>query len=408
MNKDSISGIVQSAKCIKNSRIITMQKFEFHSAANEFPLLDSKKLSALAKDIQENGLKVPISLFENQILDGRNRYLACQKIGVDPVFANLPPDIDPFSYVWSLNGERRDITADQRYLIWKHCNEMSDAWLAEQKKRWEEANKEKAKAAREQHQVSKPYAGEKMVRGQSVPAPSRKSKHPDRKAKAEESKTNRGAVKRGDQLTKERPDLAEKVRRGEMKPATAYQTMKKDAVADKVQELPDGKYRILYADPPWHYNDSRGPSLKDLGAVGEHYPTMSIEELCALNVKNLAADNSVLFLWTTAPMLEDSFKVVKAWGFKHKTQFIWDKVKSFFGHYSSVRHELLLVCTRGNCTPDVPKLFDSVQIIKKQKHSQKPEHFRKIIDTLYPHGPRIELFARGKISSTWVAWGNEA
>lgn len=77
------------------------------------------------------------------------------------------------------------------------------------------------------------------------------------------------------------------------------------------------------------------------------------------------------------------------------------------GHYNSVRHELLLVCTKGSCTPENIKLFDSVQSIEKtSKHSEKPEEFREIIETLYPSGNRIELFARKKIDN-WDSWGDE-
>jgi N6-adenosine-specific RNA methylase IME4 len=136
---------------------------------------------------------------------------------------------------------------------------------------------------------------------------------------------------------------------------------------------------------------------------------MSIAELCAMgdDIKERADANAVLFLWATSPMLEDSFKVINAWGFKYKASFVWDKVKHNFGHYNSVRHEFLLVCTRGSCTPDVNKLYDSVQEIpRSETHSEKPAEFRAIIDTLYPHGKRIELFARSEADG-WDAWGNE-
>ena len=98
--------------------------------------------------------------------------------------------------------------------------------------------------------------------------------------------------------------------------------------------------------------------------------------------------------------------LAKAWGFTYKAAFIWDKVKHNMGHYNSVRHELLLICTKGSCTPQHVKLFDSVQTIERTKHSEKPEAFREIIDTLYPHGPRIELFARKSVKG-WAAFGNQ-
>jgi N6-adenosine-specific RNA methylase IME4 len=110
---------------------------------------------------------------------------------------------------------------------------------------------------------------------------------------------------------------------------------------------------------------------------------MSIEELCLLPVKDLAEDNAVLFLWVTSPLLEDAFRVIHAWGFDYKTSFVWDKVKHNMGHYNSVRHEFLLVCVRGSCTPDNMRLYDSVQSIERTEHSTKPEEFRNIIDDIY-------------------------
>lgn len=167
-----------------------------------------------------------------------------------------------------------------------------------------------------------------------------------------------------------------------------------------------GKYRIFYADPPWAYGDTR-TGLEGYSAAVDHYPAMSIEELCALPVKEAAEDNAVLFLWVTSPLLEECFAVIKAWGFQYKTSFVWDKVRHNVGHYNSVRHELLLVCTRGSCTPDNVKLFDSVQTIERtDKHSQKPAEFRDIIETLYTSGNKIELFCR-EPAPGWAVWGNE-
>jgi N6-adenosine-specific RNA methylase IME4/ParB-like chromosome segregation protein Spo0J len=167
-----------------------------------------------------------------------------------------------------------------------------------------------------------------------------------------------------------------------------------------------GKYRVFYADPPWTYGDTR-TGLEGYSAAVDHYPAMSIEDLCSLPVKDAAEDNAVLFLWVTSPLLEECFAVINAWGFKYKTSFVWDKIRHNVGHYNSVRHELLLICTRGSCTPDNVKLFDSVQTIERtEKHSQKPAEFREIIETLYTSGNKIELFCR-EPAPGWSVWGNE-
>lgn len=168
-------------------------------------------------------------------------------------------------------------------------------------------------------------------------------------------------------------------------------------------DLPEGKFRVIYADPPWSYGNSMPEYFTE---QAHHYPTMSMSAICALPVANIACDNAVLFLWVTSPILEDSFRVINSWGFTYKASFVWDKIGHNMGHYNSVRHEFLLVATRGSCQPDVRKLFDSVVSVERGEHSQKPEQFREIIDTIYPNGPRVELFARNKAEG-WEAFGNE-
>lgn len=168
-------------------------------------------------------------------------------------------------------------------------------------------------------------------------------------------------------------------------------------------DLPEGKWRVLYADPPWSYGDQL---TEDYGPTRFHYPNMTIDELCALRVSDLAADEAVLFMWVTSPILPESFEVVKAWGFEYKASFIWDKIRHNYGHYNSVRHELLLICTRGSYLPDSKDLADSVQAVERAKHSVKPTDFRVIIEKMYKSKRKLELFAREE-SPGWTVWGNE-
>ena len=180
---------------------------------------------------------------------------------------------------------------------------------------------------------------------------------------------------------------------------------RKIRVEETEQPSLDGIYRVIYADPPWQYN---ADFMDKYGHAKSHYSTMSIEELCALPVADVRADNCVLFMWTTSPKLEQAFQVIKAWGFNYKTSFVWDKIKHNFGYYNSVRHEFLLIAGHGSSTPDVKELHDSVVSIERSgKHSEKPEYFRELIDKLYTTGNRVELFARKKVAG-WDTWGSEA
>ena len=174
--------------------------------------------------------------------------------------------------------------------------------------------------------------------------------------------------------------------------------------------LPEGKYRVIYADPPWKYSDEL---IEGYGAATHHYPPMSIEELCILAIRELAVDCAVLFIWATSPMLAETFKVIEAWGFDYKTSFVWDKVRHNYGHYNSVRHEFLLICVRGSCTPDSEELHDSVvEIERTDVHSEKPAYFRALIDQMYipldGRIDRIELFPRGDLPKHWHKWGHGA
>jgi N6-adenosine-specific RNA methylase IME4 len=166
------------------------------------------------------------------------------------------------------------------------------------------------------------------------------------------------------------------------------------------------KYRVIYADPPWQYDlEQTSPNL---GGAIKHYNSMSIEELCALPIKDIAEKDAVLFLWITSPKLNLFLQLMEAWGFEYKTSFVWDKVKHNMGHYNSVRHEFLLIGGRGKSTPDLKHLYDSVITIERSdKHSEKPVEFLNIIDNLYQHGNRIELFARQAKKDNWYFWGNE-
>jgi len=164
------------------------------------------------------------------------------------------------------------------------------------------------------------------------------------------------------------------------------------------------KYSIFYADPPWKYGDEL---IEGYGAAVHHYPPMSIQELCELPIKAKAFDNATLFMWVTSPILDECYEVIQAWGFEYKASFVWDKVKHNYGHYNSVRHELLLVCTKGSYLPESSELVDSVISIERtDEHSEKPEYFRMLIERMYPNSKKIELFGRKKYLG-WDSFGDE-
>lgn len=173
---------------------------------------------------------------------------------------------------------------------------------------------------------------------------------------------------------------------------------------------PDGVFQVLYADPPWQYNNT-GVS----GAANNHYPTMPLVDIMSL-LKDQAihlAPNGALFMWVTNPFLRDAFAVVDAWGFDYKTNIVWIKTdlqKTGMGFYVRGVHELLFICTRGSFTPldkHISPPISSVIHAPIQVHSRKPDEVYEIIERLYPNTTRLELFARNKNRAGWEFWGNE-
>ena len=166
--------------------------------------------------------------------------------------------------------------------------------------------------------------------------------------------------------------------------------------------LPVGVFPILYCDPPWRYEHSETPKLR---AVENHYPTLSLEEIKALEVP--AADDAVLFMWATAPKLDAALAVLASWGFEYRTSMVWVKDRIGMGYYVRNKHEHLLIARRGEGpVPAETTLPASVLIAKRGRHSEKPEEFYEVIEQLYPGWPKVELFARDTRSG-WESWGNE-
>lgn len=204
---------------------------EFHPAAEAFPIMNKTRLAELQEDIKKHGLREPITLCDGMILDGRNRYKACMELGITPETRIY--EGNPWDFTWSCNGQRRDLDADQRYLIWKFCSEQSDTWKATEARIKAAANQARSEAAKEQPRTDE---GLFQSPGISTICANTRNHEKGQKAKAAASKTNRGAVARGDKLAKDRPDLAEKVRKGDIKPSQAYKTMQKEAAEKTLLE----------------------------------------------------------------------------------------------------------------------------------------------------------------------------
>jgi N6-adenosine-specific RNA methylase IME4 len=392
-----------------------LSDYTFHPAANEFPLLDDKRLAELAEDILQNSQRETIKLYDGAIVDGRNRYRACLLASIPPRVETLDASIDPWAYVWSLNGERRDLTADQRYLIWKSCHEKSEAWDAERRRIASEANRKRAAATREQPRAEDGTMQRKPVDPQVVGQPARRdhtAKHASSStaAKAEASKTNRGAVERMDALSAKRPDLAEKVKTGEIKSAEAIREMKREEIVAKLEDVKtkevkaaSGVYDVIVIDPPWPMQKIERDERPNQSEFD--YPTMSEEDLAALKIP--AADDCHMWQWTTHKFLPMALRLLDAWGFKYVCCFVWHKPGGFqpigLPQYNC---EFAIYARKGSPKFIDTRAFNTCFDAPRGGHSEKPEAFYDVVHRVTA-GRRLDMFNRRAIDGFDV-WGNEA
>lgn len=169
------------------------------------------------------------------------------------------------------------------------------------------------------------------------------------------------------------------------------------------------KYSVIYADPPWKYKNENPPCLPEKQPetckVEYYYPTMTLEEIKNLPLKEITEKDCVLFLWATTPAIQEAFEVMKAWGFKYKTMITWEKTNNdCMGYWFRVCTEHLLVGVKGNIK-SFRNMTRTCYRSKREKHSKKPDYFYELIESVTT-GNKLELFARQERKG-WDTFGNE-
>lgn len=371
---------------------------DFHPLANIFPLIDGDEFVALVDDIRANGLREKIKLYEGMIIDGRNRYRACLEAGADPVFELFDGD-DPVAYVISLNLRRRQLDESQRSMVAARLANMRQGARTD------------LQHSANLPEVSQPQAAQMTNVSERSVRSARKvidSGDDDLAAAVDQGRI---AVSAAEKIADLHSDDRKKVLSAS-EPAKAIKNIsrvkKEEALAVKQRALPDKKYGVIYADPEWRFEVYSRETGMDR-AADNHYPTSSTEAIAARPVESIAADDCVLFLWATVPMLQDALCVMQEWGFSYKSHVIWNKDRIGTGYWFRNKHELLLVGTRGNIpAPAMGTQAHSVVDAHVGAHSEKPDRFLELIEAYFPTLPKIELNRRGPAREGWDAWGNEA
>lgn len=173
-----------------------------------------------------------------------------------------------------------------------------------------------------------------------------------------------------------------------------------------------GPYNIIYADPAWKFSNKKTGGSMSSGAASQ-YDVMTLEDMKALPVQQIAAEDCVLVMWWVGAMPKEALDLVESWGFtiKNKNGFVWEKLTTkgnpFFGlgFWTRAGSESAVIATRGKPKP-ASYSVRAVHAFPVGKHSEKPAEFRDLIVQLSGDLPRIELFSRQEVKG-WDCWGNQ-
>lgn len=391
----------------------------FHPLANLFPLIEGREFDELVADVRAHGLREEIVLLDGMILDGRNRYRAALAAGVDPVLMDfngpLAPrmfaGLDPLAWVLSKNLHRRHLNESQRAMVAARLANLDQGRPSDKPANLPDLPAVKQdqaaqllhvseRSVRTARQVQEQGAGElveKVERGEvAVSAAAEVAKLPV----TEQLEILRNADPRAlARIARERRDLTTSEKK-------AKREAREAELGRKQQALPEAKFGVIYADPEWRFEVRSERGLDR--AADNHYPTSDIEAIKDRDVGSLAADDSVLFLWATVPMLPQALEAMAAWGFAYRSHFVWVKDRMGTGYWNRNEHELLLVGVRGSVpAPAMGEQFGSVIEAPVGAHSEKPDCVYELIEAYFPTLPKIELNAR-RARPGWARWGYEA
>ena len=378
---------------------------KFHPLSELFPLMQGREFDELVADIRAHGQLEPITVLDGMILDGRNRWRACEAAGRTPFYEVFRGD-DPLAWVLSLNLHRRHLDESQRAMVAGKVANLPHGVRADQSGQLAGVTQADAAQMLNVGERSVRRAREVLDHGSDELIAAVESGKVSVSAAADVAElpmpVQSQIVARGE---REILEAAKQIRSRKADARREERVQKIAAMADPSPELGTAqRFPVIYADPPWRYEHAESISRE----IENHYPTMALDDICALPVSDLATDDAVLFLWATSPKLAESMRVVESWGFTYRTCAVWHKPQIGMGYYFRQQHELLLVATRGDMpAPPPPARVGSVVTADRARHSAKPAEFAEIIERMYPALPKVELFCRSPREG-WSVWGNQS
>lgn len=429
-------------------------ELEFHPIANCWRLIEGDDFDNLVQDIKAHGLHNPIVIFEDKILDGRNRYRACKLAGIDPHFVAYGDWDDQriersvvedsngsHDYEYSINlfgrPDEEDGPESDDFVVAKFYGPLSDPIsfaksLNDMRRHDNESQRSMTAAKLATLPKGRPSENSAMA---LLNTPTQEEAASMMDVSVDSVKRARVVIDKGaDELIDAvelgqisvraasdiaanvpKPQQAEIVARGEkeiLEAAKAIRQEKAEArraelavVKQNKPSLPAGKYETIVIDPPWQMEKIERDVAPN--QVAFEYPTMSEIELSEFDVPSIAADDCHMFCWTTHKFLPSAMRLIEAWGFRYVYLGTWHKNGGFqpFGlpQYNS---EFYIYARKGTPRFSDTKQFFTCFQASRREHSRKPDEFYDVIRRV-TDGPRIDVFSR-EARDGFDQFGNES
>ena len=363
---------------------------------NLIPALSAEEYAQLEANILEEGIREPIITWNGFIIDGHNRFSIAQRFDLE------------------YKTTSKHFTSEESVKEWMILNQFGRRNLS---------NYQRSVLALELEEVFSKKAKENQGLRTDISAKLPKSKAIDTRKElskvAQVGERTLGMVKTIQEKAPE--EVKAKLATGEVSINAAYKEIKKEEKKEerdkKIQEVKqkienenlttlDKKYHVIAIDPPWAYNEKGGFSSDDYDAQNNRgavdYPTMTVEQIKKIEIP--AANDSVLFLWTTHAFLRDSFDIMKEWGFEYKATIVWDKVKMGMGRNVRMQVEFCLLGIKGKPIIQGSSERDIITEPRRQ-HSRKPEAFYEMVERMCI-GNKLDYFSR-QTRKNWEHYGAE-
>lgn len=359
-------------------------KHRIHPAAELFPMMSDEEIDKLAASIKANGQRQAVVLFNSQVVDGRNRLVACERAGVEPRTIEWDGKGSLIDFVLAANLHRRHLTQDQRAVIASKTVPMYEA----------EAKERQRRAGGDRRAVTAPRAGSVDPNKGTAAAQA-----------ARATTVGTRTVERARFVGKNSPALEAEVLAGSKSLKQAEREIKRatEVARIKVYRPPAGEYAVIVNDPPWPYDDALDGS--DAARGGLPYQPMTLEAICAMPIP--AAADCALWLWVTNAHLIDgsAAKVLAAWGFEPKTLLTWDKMRMGAGRWLRNVTEHCILAVKGKPIVEGASTTTLLQA-PRTGHSEKPAKFFELVEKICPSKSRLEMFARASREG-WATTGAE-